>query len=104
MASYPPALALGPPHEVDEAPALVAGQAARLHEADHVAHPALVLLVVHLEAVAPADVLAVLLVPDQALDLHDGGLLHPRRDDRAGHHLALAALLRGRFHQAFASA
>src|SRR6185295_13552316 len=82
--------------EIEKAPALVLAQRARLHEPDHVTHLALVLLVMDLESVPAADVLAVIRVLDEPLDLSHHRLLHRRADDRAGHHLAASSTGIGR--------
>src|SRR5438046_6660342 len=73
--------------ELHESPALVLGQRPGLHEADHVADLALVLLVMDFELLAPPHVAAHRGMPDQALDGHDRGLLHA-----VAHHLAGAEL------------
>src|SRR2546427_2217214 len=81
--------------EIEKPPAFVLAQGARLHEADHVPHLAFVLLVVDLEPVPAPHVLPVGLVPHQALDRDDHGLLHGIAHDLPGHHLPLPAA--GRF-------
>src|SRR5881296_443556 len=63
-------------HHFHETPALVLRDRARLHEAHEIAHLALVLLVVDLELVPPANVTAVGGVLHQALDGDHDGLLH----------------------------
>src|SRR5262249_40945613 len=70
-----------PLDELQEAPPLVLGQRSRLHEADHVAHATLVLLVVHLEFLPATDVTAVRRVLHQALDGHHDRLVHPVAHD-----------------------
>src|SRR5262245_7854499 len=81
-------------HDLHETPALVLGDRPRLHEADRVADPALVLLVVHLELRPAPHVASVLRVLDQALDGHDDRLVHAIADHLA--HAGLAAIaLRG---------
>src|SRR6185503_2637649 len=87
----PSSSALRAPDEIEEPPALLLAQGARLHEADHVAHLALVLLVVDLEPAPPADVLAVLRVLHQHLDRDDHRLLPGVAHDRSGHDLPPAA-------------
>src|SRR5262245_28480753 len=84
---------LGPLHELDEPPALVLRHRARLHEADHVALFALVVLVVHLELAALADVPADRRVLDQTLDHHDARLVHLVRHDLADANLAATAVV-----------
>src|SRR5689334_9767653 len=74
-------------HESREPPALVLGQRARLHEADHVPDMALVLLVVHLELLATAHVTAIGGVLHQALDGDHHRLFHAVADDLAHAHL-----------------
>src|SRR5712675_271297 len=82
--------------EVEKAPTLVLAQRARLHEADHVAHLAVVFLVMDLEPIPAANVLAVVRVLHEPLDLSHYRLLHGRADDRSGHHFPVSTLLRGR--------
>src|SRR5262245_64686348 len=84
---------LGPLDELDETPALLLRQGSRLNEADDVPFLALVLLVVDLEAAAPAHVALVLGVLDQALDHDHDRLLHLVRHDLADAQLAAPALL-----------
>src|SRR5262245_6066894 len=62
--------------ELHEAPALVLGHGPGLHEADHVADLALVLLVVDLELLPPPHVAAHGGVLNESLDGHDTGLVH----------------------------
>src|SRR5262245_54154769 len=83
-------MSLRPLHEFDEAPALVLGQRPRLHEADRVAHLALVLLVVDLELRAATHVAAIRLVLHQPLDRHHHRLVHAVADHLA--HAGLAAV------------
>src|SRR5262249_47407836 len=73
--------------DLHEAPALVLGQRPSLHEADHVAGLALVLLVVNLELLPPPHVAAHGGVLNESLDGHDTRLLHA-----IAHHLAGADL------------
>src|SRR5512144_650716 len=79
-----------PLDETEEAPPLVLGQRARLHEADDVSHAAFVLLVVHLELLPAAHIPAVRRVLHQPLDGHDCGLVHAVAHDLADTHLPAA--------------
>src|SRR5262249_26089424 len=73
--------------ELHETPALVLGHGPGLHEADHVADLALVLLVVNLELLPPPHVAAHGGVLNETLDGHDHRLVHA-----IAHHLAGADL------------
>src|SRR5215471_19732161 len=84
--------ALRPLDEVEKPPALVLAQGPRLHEPNDVPHLRLVLLVVNLELVPPANVLAVRRVLDEALDRDHDRLLHRVAHDSSRQHLPLAAL------------
>src|SRR5262245_1654167 len=84
---------LRPLHELDETPALLLRQGPGLHEADGVPFLALGLLVVNLEAAAPAHVALVLRVLDQALDHDHDRLVHLVRHDLADADLPPAALV-----------
>src|SRR5437867_1262806 len=86
---------LGLLHDLEHSPALLLGEGARLGDADEVAHAALVLLVVDLEARPLADGLAVQAVGLGRPDLDDDGLVHLVGDDGAEANLAPAADLRG---------
>src|SRR5438093_407554 len=86
---------LGLLHDLEHPPALLLGEGARLGDADEVAHAALVLLVVDLEARPLADCLAVQAVGLGRPDLDDDGLVHLVGDDGAETNLAPAADLRG---------
>src|SRR5882672_8966533 len=83
---------LGLLHDLEQAPALLFGDGARLGDADEVAHAALVLLVVNLETRALADGLAVQAVRFGRADLDDDRLVHLVGDHSAQPDLALAAL------------
>src|SRR6058998_3354403 len=85
---------LGLLHDLEHSPALLLGEGARLGDADEVAHAALVLLVVDLEARPLADGLAVQAVGLGRPDLDDDGLVHLVGDDGAEADLAPAADLR----------
>src|SRR5438132_10575100 len=78
-------------HDVQYAPAFLAGHRAGLGEADEAGHAALVLLVMHLEAGALLDRLAVQAVRLGRADLHDDRFVHLVRDHVAQPDLALAA-------------
>src|SRR5450759_689811 len=80
-------------HDLEQAPALLLGDGARLGDADQVADAALVLLVVHLELGAVLDGLAVEAVGLGRADLDDDRLVHLVGDHRAEPDLALAARL-----------
>src|SRR5258705_5836500 len=92
--SSPSPSALHALDEIEKPPAFVLAQGPCLHEADHVAHLAFVLLVVDFEPVPTAIVLAVGLVLHQSLDRDDDRLLHRVAHDLAGHHLPLTAARR----------
>src|SRR3989440_12842807 len=78
--------------DLENAPALPLGDGARLGDADEVAHAALVLLVVDLEAGPLLDGLLVEPVRLGRADLDDDRLVHLVRDHSAQPDLALAAL------------
>src|SRR5919204_2907616 len=82
---------LGLLHDFQYAPALLLRDGTRLGDADEVAHAALVLLVVDLEAGALLHRLAVQAVGLARADLDDDGLVHLVRDHRAEADLAPAA-------------
>src|SRR4029078_10568264 len=82
-------LALDALDEVEKPPAFVLAQRSRLHESDDVPHLGLVLLVVNLELVPAADVLAVGLVLDQTLDRKHDRLVHPVPPDPRRHRLSV---------------
>src|SRR5690242_17628516 len=78
-------------HDLEDAPALLLGERARLGDADEVAHAGFVLLVVDLEARSLLHGLAVQPVGLGRADLDDDGLLHLVADDQAEADLAPAA-------------
>src|SRR5438093_13476066 len=83
---------LGLLHDLEHPPALLLGDGARLGDADEVAHAALVLLVVDLEAGPLLDGLLVEPVRLGCADLDDDRLVHLVRDHSAQPDLALVAL------------
>src|SRR6202165_1479674 len=82
---------LGLLHDLEQAPALLLGDGARLSDADQVAHAALVLLVVDLELRPLLDRLLVEPVRLGRAVLDDDRLVHLVRDHRAQADLPLAA-------------
>ena len=74
-------------NDFDHAPALVLAEGAGLHHADGIADAALVVLVVRLELIRPADDLLIGLVRNVVSDGHDDGLVHLVGDDLANAHL-----------------
>src|SRR6202165_5757411 len=78
-------------HDLEQAPALLLGDRARLGDADQVADSALVLLIVDFELGALADGLAVETVGLGRADLDDDRLVHLVGDHRSEPDLALAA-------------
>src|ERR1700730_6196578 len=75
-------------HHLDHAPPLVLGDGTRLHDADQVADPALVTLVVRLEVLTALNDLLVERMAAQVGDLHHHGLVHFVRDHAPGQHVA----------------
>src|SRR5580765_1488164 len=84
--------------ELHEAPALVLGHGPGLHEANHVADLALVLLVVNFEFLPPPHVAAHGRVLNESLDGHDTRLVHAIAHHLTGADLAAAAFGRHRVH------
>src|SRR3982074_3654981 len=83
---------LGLLHDLEQAPALLFGEGARLGDADQVADATLVLLVVDLELRPLANCLAVEAVCLGRADLDDDRLVHLVRDHRGYADLPLAAV------------
>src|SRR3546814_543388 len=85
---------LGPLDDLEQAPALVLGQRAGLHDADAVALAGVVDLVMADVALGARHGLAVARVGLAGLDLHDDGLVHLRGGDDALADLAAGPLRR----------
>src|SRR5262245_52843320 len=92
----PPWRSPGSFDDPDEPPPLVLGHRARLHEPDHVADAALVLLVVHLELLPTTHVAAEGGMLHEPLDGHDNSLVHAVAHHLAHAHLPSTAFRRGR--------
>src|SRR2546423_13838809 len=75
-------------HHLDHAPPLVLGDGTRLHDADQVADPALVALVVSLEILTALNDLLVERMAAQVGDLHHHRLVHLVRYHAPGPYLA----------------
>src|SRR5579862_5766586 len=85
-------------NDLHDAPVLLLGERACLHDFDRVSDSTGIVLVVRLELLGSAHRLAIERMPDDLIDRHDDGLVHliahyaadaslaasPRRDDRFG--------------------